>query len=98
MTEEKKDLNGRSLAGFILSISVPLITLVLCLIIIPIILRINSVQTDSLHTVTSWRNIQWPQPSNRITSTSNYINALRNPQWKTIYQKPGVKYYYGRML
>ena len=89
MTEEKKDLNGRSLAGFIFSISVPLITLVLCLIIIPIILRINSVQIDSLHTVTSLRNIQWPQPSNRITSTSNYyINALRSPQWKTIYQKP----------
>lgn len=50
MTEEKKDLNGRSLAGFILSISVPLITLVLCLIIIPIILRINSVQIDTVNT------------------------------------------------
>jgi hypothetical protein len=50
MTEEKKNLNGRSLAGFILSISVPLITLVLCLIIIPIILRINSVQIDAINT------------------------------------------------
>ena len=51
MTEEKKKLSGRSLGGFILSISVSLITLALCLILIPIVLRFNSVQANIINTV-----------------------------------------------
>ena len=39
MTDEKKRLSERSVAGFVLAITVPLITLALLLLIIPIMLR-----------------------------------------------------------
>ena len=50
MTAEKERLSERSLIGFILSITVPLVTLVLLMMILPIVLK-NSPLQNAINTV-----------------------------------------------
>ena len=50
MTAEKERLSERSLIGFILSITVPLVTLVLLMMILPIVLKNSSLQ-NAINTV-----------------------------------------------